>query len=84
MNTKISEIKEFIWNNIDEEGQIHCTCEFADIYELIEHVNNTFKCDLEVKHCGGFDSPGYDVDCYAWAGIIEGKLYFDVLEECRY
>ena len=84
MNAKLNEIKEFIWENIDEDGQVIVNDEFEDIYELIKYVNGTFECDIEVKHCGGFDSPGYDVDGYAWAGIIEGKLYFDTLEQKSY
>lgn len=82
---KRNKIKMFIWKNIDREnGQVIENENFDDIYELIEYVNNLFNCNIECKHCGGFDSPGYDVDCYAWAGIIDGELYFDTLEQESY
>lgn len=81
VNEKISEIRTFIWDRIDDDGQV---INFDDIYELISHVNILFNCNIACKRCGGFNSPGYDVNCYAWAGIIDGELYFDTLEEELY
>mgnify|MGYP000422536869 FL=1 len=40
-----------------------------------------FDVELDFKYIGGFDSPGCDINCYAWAGIIDGELYFDGFEE---
>lgn len=85
MNKRIQEVREFIWDWIDEErGGIIEHDEFDDLCGLIRYTNTKFNCDIELKHCGGFDSPGYDVDCYAWAGIIDGELYFDSLEQESY
>lgn len=85
MNNKIKEIRKIIWENInDEDGQVIECDEFEDIYGLIKYIKNKFNCDIKINHCGGFDSPGYDVDCYAWAGIIDGELYFDSVEQERY
>lgn len=85
MSKKIQEIKEFIWGWInDEDGQVIEHDEFDDIYELIKYTNKKFNCDIDVNKIGGFSSPGYDVDCYAWAGIIDGELYFDGVEQESY
>lgn len=81
--SKIKEIKEFIWNNINRDGNVTMDG-IDDIFELIHITNNNFNCKLEVLHTGGFESPGYDVDCYAWAGIIDGELYFDSIEQESY
>ena len=82
---KIEAIKDFINNNLDEEtGQVIKSDDYDSIYSLISYVNKKFDCNLEIQHAGGFESPGYDVDCYAWAGVINGKLYFDTLEIKRY
>lgn len=81
---KRNQIKMYIWEHIDENGQVIENENFDDIYELISHINILFNCNIECKRCGGFNSPGYDVDCYAWAGIIDGELYFDTLERELY
>lgn len=81
MNNKIREIKEYIEEHIDEEGQIEETENFDDIKGLIDYVNKKADCKIKLKKCGGFDSPGYEIKCYAWAGIIDGELYFDSVEQ---
>lgn len=81
MIDKIREIRKFIRSNINREnGMVIGTDDFVDIYDLISFVNKKFNCSIEITRVGGFESPVYDLDCYAWAGIIEGTLYFDTLE----
>jgi len=43
-----------------------------------------FNVQFEYDDVGGFDSPGYDIECYAWACITkDGELYFDsTIKEC--
>ena len=54
-----------------------------DVTKVIKMANEKFGVNIEVENVGGFDSPGYGMTCYAWAGIIDGELYFDCLkEEC--
>lgn len=85
MNKKIKEIDEFINGQINEEdGSVIETDDFDGIYGLINFTNKKFDCKLEFIKVGGFDSPGYDVKCYAWAGIIDGELYLDSLQMERY
>jgi len=85
MNNKIKEIVNFIWSYIDDEyGNIIEHDEFYDLEGLINYTNKKFNCKIKLIHVGGFESPGYDVDCYAWAGIIDGELYFDSLEQESY
>lgn len=75
--SKVKEISNYLWDHIDEE-----TCEVVDIEGvdslegLTSHINEKFGCSIELKHIGGYDSPGHDVDCYAWAGIVDGELFF--------
>lgn len=80
MLDKKRDIRNFIWEQIDEDGRIIETEDFEDIYDLISFVNSKFDCSIEVIKVGGFNSPGYDIYCYAWAGIIDGVLYFDSLQ----
>jgi len=85
MNDKIKEIRGFIWSYIDNEiGEIIEHDKFDDLYGLIRYVNEYYNCEIKLRHVGGFDSPGYDIDCYAWAGVIDGELYFDSLEQESY
>lgn len=85
MSDKIKEIKETIWDFMDGNGDIEENEEeITDIYELIEYINEKFNCNIELKKVGSFDSPGYDLTCYAWAGIIDNELYFDTLAKERY
>ncbi|MDR9852938.1 hypothetical protein RJP21_04905 [Paenibacillus sp. VCA1] len=47
--------------------------------EIVEYAVETVKSTLGVQcdstYCGGFDSPGYDIHCYAIAFVTnEGEL----------
>jgi hypothetical protein len=84
MSTKIEAIKDFIEQNIDEDGNVIATDDFDEIENMIAYINEKFKCDIKVKYVGGFESTGYDVNCYAWAAIIDGELYFDSLQHESY
>lgn len=67
-------IKEFIIEKINKLGEIK---EEYQIQEIVESVRNIFKTKCEYFYAGGFDSPGYDIDCYTIAflddkGDIQG------------
>ena len=73
----------------DEDGYYAVSNEDDDIYfegieGLLKLTELKFGIDIEFSNVGGFDSPGYDVDCYAWASIIDGELYFDDVQHERY
>lgn len=53
-------------------------------YMVSEEVKEKFNTQCVYSHCGGFDSPGYDIDCYAIAFINEdGELeLYDYTIEC--
>ena len=84
----IEEVREFIWSFINEDNgqikeEIQNKMDIYDIRKVIEITNEKFGINIEVEGIGNFDSPGYAMTCYAWAGIIEDELYFDCLtEEC--
>lgn len=47
--------------------------------EIVRHavdaVREAFKITCNYAYCGGFDSPGYDIDCYAIAFVTgDGTL----------
>lgn len=81
---KIERIKTEISYYLDDEtGYIRIDEEngIETVDDVIIHVEKMFDVELDFKHIGGFDSPGCDINCYAWAGIIDGELYFDGFEE---
>lgn len=89
MQSRIEEIKEFIMDNIDKDDNvIPFDCEgyyeVDDIDTLTDVVNEKFNTDISCNYIGGFGSPGYDVDCYALVGIVDGELFFFGIEEKRY
>lgn len=86
MNSKITEIQSEIFSFINEEdGQIiKNEYECNDIYDVISHISKKYHVEIKVNYVGGFDSPGYDVRCYAWAAIVDGELYFDDLMQEYY
>ena len=43
---------------------------------VIKLANLKFNIKIKFTEIGGFDSPGYDVNCYAWAGIVDEELLF--------
>lgn len=78
-------VSEFISSRMDElistdEGS------YDDyLSQVSEEVVERFKTQCTYCYCGGFDSPGYDVDCYAIAFIdIDGKLNIMAYEEEKY
>lgn len=61
--------------------------EDEDLYKDDEFINSgldaiatlvkaKYDIDLHVSCVGGFESPGYDIDCYAWAAVVDGDLLF--------
>lgn len=86
MNKKIEKIHDEISSFINEENGniIENMYEYDSIEEVIRHVSKKYNVEIKLRYIGGFDSPGYDVDCYAWASIIDGDLYFDSLQQERY
>lgn len=82
MEQIIDEINSFI----DEDtGMILENDEnIEEISQVIEYVNEKYNVNIECMHVGGFDSPGLNVKCYSWAGIIDGELLFDGLEVLCY
>lgn len=62
---KIEEyINEIIENHEQNEDEL-------DLHRLCEDVKNKFKTKCTHEYIGGYDSPGYDIDCYAIAFIDE-------------
>ncbi len=52
---------------------------------VVDEVKEKFNTQCTYSYCGGFDSPGYDVDCYAIAFIdSEGKLDMITYQDERY
>lgn len=54
----------------DAEGK-NVEVDFWDELDKIMEANNI---EYTTQHCGGFDSPGYDISCYCIAFINNGKL----------
>lgn len=86
INKKIKNIKEEIFSFVyEDDGSIfENDLELYSIADVVGYVANKYGVNIEIECIGGFDSPGYDVCCYAWAGIIDGELYFDGLQQERY
>lgn len=50
--------------------------EKADLDAICHEVREKFGVKCDYTYTGGFDSPGYDIDCYAIAFIgLDGELY---------
>lgn len=74
---------DFIETFFDEEEDAYVKTDA----EINQAVTEKFGYDAQVQteHCGGFESPGYDIDCYALAFIDEdGKLQLVSWEKERY
>lgn len=68
---KIDEYIEAELNQLEAEEEYIPDC----LGELAEKVAEKFDTSCIYEHVGGFDSTGYDLDCYAFAYIDEdGKL----------
>lgn len=82
---KKQELQDFIWDNIDQEnGSVIESEGIEDIYGLMKAASKKFNVALKITRVGGFDSPGYTVNCYAWSGIVDGELYLDSVEQEYY
>lgn len=69
----IMTIEEFIELKIVEAEK---TAEYVpdELGDIAEKVRQTYKTDCIVEYIGGFDSPGYVIDCYAFAYVdTDGK-----------
>ena len=79
---KLEQVKSDIESFLNrEDAYVYESNEIETMYDIIDYVNKKFKINLDIRCTGGFDSPGFSVNCYAWAGIIDGQLYFDSFEE---
>lgn len=58
----MNEVKSFILEKRDEFDDFFDT---EDVESICEAVRETFGVQCMCSHVGGFDSPGYAVDCYA-------------------
>ncbi|MED3832974.1 hypothetical protein [Peribacillus frigoritolerans] len=45
-----------------------------ELSAIAEKVKSEYKTDCVLSHIGGYDSTGYDLDCYAFAYIENGTL----------
>lgn len=52
---------------------------------VAEEVRDKFNIQCDTCYCGGFDSPGYEINCYAMAWINEdGKLEIQDFQQEAY
>ena len=72
---KFELIKDEIWSFVDEDGSdiIENDLGLEDIKDVVDYVTKKHNCAIEFIKVGGFNSPGCDVNCYAWAGIVDGN-----------
>jgi hypothetical protein len=45
-----------------------------ELHTITRKVKKEFNTDCVLKYIGGFDSPGYDINCYAFAYVEDGEL----------
>jgi hypothetical protein len=45
-----------------------------ELNAIAEKVKAEFNTDCVLEYIGGFDSPGYDINCYAFAYVEGGEL----------
>lgn len=75
-------IAEYILAQVDALDKIE---EEEQISAIAEAVTKKFQVQCDYFHAGGFDSPGYDVECYVIAFLDEqGKLQGQSVEIERY
>lgn len=67
-------ISEFIDAEIQriENEEDEAPTEF--LHEIVAKVKSEFNTDCTYECIGGFDSPGYDITCYAFAYIENGAV----------
>lgn len=92
----MSKIRDYINERMYYLAELECSgecedCEkqcrgYADfLCATSSEVESKFNTQCDYTHCGGFDSPGYDIDCYAIAFIDEnGKLDIMSFKKERY
>jgi hypothetical protein len=81
----VSKVSDYINNRMDELiGEEECYPAGEYIETVAEEVRNKFNVQCDTCECGGFDSPGYEITCYAMAWINEnGELEMqDFQQEC--
>lgn len=71
----MNKITEYLEDQLSEFREIS---EEEEISFIVKRVNNSFKeAQCKYFYAGGFDSPGYDIECYIIAyleeGIIKGR-----------
>lgn len=79
-------IGDYINDRIEELSKDQECPPVGEYIEIIaEEVRNKFNVQCNTCECGGFDSPGYDIDCYAMAWINkDGSLEMLDFQEERY
>ena len=66
-------------------GDEECAPVGEYIETIAEDVRTKFNIQCDTLNCGGFDSPGYEINCYAIAWINEdGKLEMQDFQEEAY
>lgn len=79
MNNKIKKIQNEIHSFINEDDGNIIKNEYGyeNIYDVISHVSIKYNVEIKVNCVGEFETPFYGLNFYAWAGIVDGELYFD-------
>jgi len=82
----MGKINDFISIRMDELVDNQECSPVGEYIEVIaEEVRIKFNIQCDTCHCGGFDSPGYEINCYAIAWINEyGKLEIQDFQEESY
>jgi hypothetical protein len=72
----MSKVSEYINQRMDElVGDEECAPIEDYCCKIVDEVKEKFKTQIKMHDCGGFNSPGYDIECYAVAFIDEnGEL----------
>lgn len=45
-----------------------------ELSSIADKVSSEFSTQCVLEYIGGFDSPGYDIYCYAFAYVEDGEL----------
>jgi hypothetical protein len=82
----MAEIKDYIDSRIEEmSGDQECPPVGEYIETIAEEVRSKFGVQCDICECGGFDSPGYDITCYAMAWINkDGSLEMQDFQQESY
>lgn len=78
----IEKIENFLskWRIEEDKYQHYIYNEEENIeYEFDTELDALLKDEKDIQYnlvyVGGFESPGYEIDCYCLAIVVEGKLY---------